>query len=214
MRTDVQMISLSQITPDPDFQPRTGGLVESHIRLLMESDPTNWPPVTVAPDGDEQYSLIDGFHRYEAATRLQLDTLACIVQDGAGYPEAVAANLTHGLPLPIADRKEAARWWSKQEPNLSYREIGRRVGLSDKTVKQAIEVNASEPKVRASTPDPLERWFMTISGLDRLPTVRDVAADIETYEASDRVEVASDYAAIGRILIEASAPYIGRSGKS
>jgi hypothetical protein len=193
---------------DSAFEPRGGGLVESHVRLLMESDPNDWPEILVSPDGSGRYVVIDGFHRYEAASRLGTPLLRCRVVVGAGYPDAVAANVSHGLPLSMADRKDAARWYAAQYPNLSYREIGRRVGLSDKTVKSAIETsNTSEPKGR-DTPGPSERWLHQTYKLDAPPSVRDIRAEINAYNEDDRSDVARFYARVGRALVEASSPYV------
>jgi ParB-like chromosome segregation protein Spo0J len=133
------LISLSQLRADEDYQPRLEGLRESHIRLLMASDPATWAPLLVAPSDEGTFTVIDGFHRLEAATRLGLTALSCVVDPRAGYPEAVAANLRHGLPLALADRKAFARWLADEEPGLSYRELGRRCGLNHETVKRAPE---------------------------------------------------------------------------
>lgn len=207
IRGEPVMIPPARIIPDPDFQPRETGLSESHVRLLMESDPATWPPLTVAPDG-AGFVLIDGFHRREAAHRLGIAALPCVVVPGAGYPEAVAANLRHGLPLAMADRKEAARWYADQEPGLSFREIGRRVSLSDKTVKRAIESPSAECAEARSAPDPLDHWFTQTYNLDRTPSARDVRRDIDAYDEAERPEVARVYAETGEALIEASTLYL------
>ncbi len=206
--SEAVVIPLDRIIPDPKYQPRDGGLSASHIRLLMESDPTTWPPSIVSPDGKGEYDIIDGFHRYEAGARLGLTHLPCVVWEGAGYPEAVAANIAHGLPLSRADRKQAARWWASTEPGLSHREIGRRVGLSDKTVAKAITSRTTEPSQSRQTADPLDRWFFKTAQLDRMPSTRDVSREIATYEKEDRSGIAKVYAAIGRALTEASTPYL------
>lgn len=206
--SDAVVIPIDRIIAASQYQPRDGGIVESHVRLLMESDPATWPPPIVSPDGKGGYDIIDGFHRHEAGTRLGLTHLRCIVQEGAGYPEAVSANLRHGLPLGISDRKEAARWWAENEPDLSYREIGRRVGLSDKTVKWAVETAAAESPQSRPPSGPLDRWLHQTYRLESPPSSRDVKADIDAYAEEDRAGVASFYAAIGQALVDASAPYM------
>lgn len=204
-----EMIALARLTPDEQFQPRDAGLAESHVRLLMESDPAMWLPLTVAPDGDG-FVIIDGFHRREAAQRLGLASLSCVVVPGAGYEDAVAANIRHGLPLSIADRKEAARWWAEQEPELSLREIGRRTGLSDKTVKRAIDSTSVVPPQPRPAPDPLDRWLLTTARLDRRPSARDIGREIASYDPADRSDIAKGYAAVGKALVEAATPYLER----
>src|SRR5262249_24976887 len=96
------------------------------------------PPLVVSPNKVGTYDVIDGFHRLQVAQERQLATVRCVVVEGAGYPEAVLADLQHGLPLSIADRKAFAVLLPEQEPSAAYRELGRLSGLSDKTVKAAL----------------------------------------------------------------------------
>ena len=205
----IMLIPIAQLTADERYQARGDGLSEAHVQLLMESDPQAWPPVLVEPMGDNTYGLRDGFHRHETASRLGLSALLCRVVDGAGYPEAVAANLTHGLPLSKADRKDAARWWAEREPDLSYREIGRRVGLSDKTVKAAITED-ERPQAQRSAPDPAARL---VSHLIRTyeagsPGVRALQREIAAYDDEWRGYIAEALARLGEELTEAAAPYL------
>lgn len=206
----ITYLSLSQLRPDDEFQPRSAGLVEAHVQLLLESDPASWPPLLVTPHAGGGYDLIDGFHRFEAARRLGLTTLPCRVDPAADYFSGVAANTRHGLPLSAADRKAAARWLAELEPDLSYRELGRRVGLSDKTVKRALaEVTGT---ARSSTPpDAVERWLRQTYRLDAPPSRATVRAEIEAYVAEDRAEVARFYARVGRVLLEATQPYLEKA---
>lgn len=46
---DPALIPRDRLTPNADYQPRGGGLSESHVRLLIESDPSGWPPLLVSP---------------------------------------------------------------------------------------------------------------------------------------------------------------------
>ena len=133
------MIPLDRLAPNLDYQPRALGLSAAHVRLLMESGADTFPPLLVTPNDAGGFDILDGFHRLEAARRLDMPALPCVVSGDGGYGEAVLANLRHGLPLAMDDRKDAARWWADRDPDLSFREIGRRCGLSDKTVKRAIE---------------------------------------------------------------------------
>lgn len=214
-------LALTAIVADEDYQPRRA-LNERHVRQLMASDPESWPPVLVTPH-DRGYLLIDGFHRLEAAIRLRLETLVCTVLPDAGYPEAFAANMTHGLTLTTAERKDFARWLADQDPGLSYRELGRRSGLNHATVKRALTEGADPeptgPRPRTA-PDPIAKLVRTVVtaydaghgrtwlgfGRDGNPTA--FRAEIAAYDEGDRADVARALLAFGHACVEAAQPFL------
>lgn len=130
-------LPLDALAPDEGYQPREG-LDPDHLERLRCSDVADWPPLLVSPVSDEApgYFIIDGFHRYQVAKERQLQTIRCTVLPDAGYEEAFAANLKHGLPLSMQDRKEYARWLHEHYPQMSTREIAHKAGLSQSTVSQ------------------------------------------------------------------------------
>lgn len=213
-------IPLDRLIPNPDYQPRAAGLSEAHLRLLVESGADVFPPLLVSPNADGTFDVLDGFHRLEAARRLSVAALPCLVSPEAGYGEAVAANLRHGLPLSMADRKDAARWWADHEPDLSYREIGRRCGLSDKTVKRAVESDDDDTGPSSRTaPEPIERLVTlvyqtyrdrhgrTLFGLGGDGNPKAFRREIETYPEDERHAVARALSAFGQACVAASQPY-------
>lgn len=207
------VIALNAISDIDRFQPRVNGLDNRHTRVLAEVGPENLPPPVITPNGDGTYDIVSGNHTIAAARLNGFRELRCVVSESAGYEEAFASNLRHGLPPSMDDRKEYARWLAEYKPGLSFREIGRLSGLSDKTAKRAIEDKPAEsPKMR-SAPDPLDRWFTQTYNLDRTPSVRDVRRDIDAYDDSERLNVAKVYAAIGKALVESSAPYLSGSSR-
>lgn len=130
-------LPLDALAPDEAYQPRSG-LDEEHLERLRCSDVADWPPLLVSPADEVPggYFLIDGFHRYQVAKERQLQTVRCTVIPDAGYEEAFAANLKHGLPLSMQDRKEYAKWLGEHSPEMSTREIAHKAGLSQSTVSQ------------------------------------------------------------------------------
>lgn len=197
----------THIVANDDWQPRSGGLNSRHVELLAESDPATWPPIVVTSTLEGPYEVIDGFHRLAAACSIGLESIRCVVDSDAGYPEAVAYNIAHGLPLSSADRKMAARWWHDQEPELSYREIARRVGLSDKTVKVALAGQA-EPKETRQQRSPVERMVSQLlrvgyrGEIDR----QAIAQEITAYESPS--DIAAIVLTIGTELVEAARPFL------
>lgn len=220
--TPIFSIPLAQLCPDDYFQPRLSGLSEQHVQLLLESDPATWPPLLVRPNDEGSYDLIDGFHRYEAAQRLGLTELPCHIDPEADYFTGVTANSAHGLPLNRADRKAAARWLLHHQPELSFREIGRRVGLNHETVKRALEENELEDGAsrQARRPDPVVQLVRQVErtyraghgrnwgGFGKGGNTRPFRLALETYPEEDRGEVARALDAFGRACVDAATPYL------
>jgi hypothetical protein len=202
------------------------GLDPDHLERLRGSDPTQWPPLLVSPNDAGGYDVIDGFHRLHIARECEFTTIRCAVMPGAGYPEAVAANLTHGLPLAIRDRKTFAVWLHEQEPTLSFRELARRSGLSDKTVKAALE-HAESPQSGggAPSPDPIVRmvrlaraaitnevgvnkFAQFFSGkTDQQQRAAYVSRVLATYSDDERPAVATALVELGTALIDGARAY-------
>jgi hypothetical protein len=113
--------------------PRSGGEDADHIQRLLEAE--SWPPIIVH---QPTMRIIDGFHRVSAATRKGLDEIDAVLIDESwelAFLVAVRANVTHGLPLSLADRRAAARKIVRTHSELSDRAIGTTAGLSPGTVR-------------------------------------------------------------------------------
>ena len=112
---------------------RSGGLDERHVELLMECADA-WPPIVV---WGEDLVVVDGCHRVEAARRLGRQSVVGFRFLGSpeeAFIEAIRRNVSHGLPLSVADRRRAARRVLVRNPDWSDRRIASLCGLSDKTV--------------------------------------------------------------------------------
>ncbi|MCP2329563.1 ParB-like chromosome segregation protein Spo0J [Hamadaea flava] len=113
--------------------PRFGGVDESHARLLAESIDA-LPPIVVQA---RTYRIIDGMHRLRAVVLAGQFEIAAVLSDeddDQAYLSAVAANISHGLPLSLADRRAAAARVVARYPEWSDRRVAKAVGLSGKTV--------------------------------------------------------------------------------
>jgi hypothetical protein len=127
-RTTVRIASLVRTG-----SPRSGGEDEAHVRRLSEAE---WPLPPILVHGTTM-QVIDGFHRVTAAIRKGLDEVDAYLYHGpieSAFVIGVEANVTHGLPLSLADRRAAAVKILQAYPQWSDRAIATSTGLSAKTV--------------------------------------------------------------------------------
>jgi hypothetical protein len=113
--------------------PRRSGESLEHIRRLAESE-AELPPIVVHR---ATMRVIDGMHRLRAAELRGEDEIEVRFFDGdeaSSFVLAVQANITHGLPLSLADRKAAAVHIMTLYPQWSDRMVASAAGLAAKTV--------------------------------------------------------------------------------
>jgi uncharacterized protein YerC len=122
--------------------PRSGGEDKAHIKRLLEAE---WPlpPILVHRDTNH---VLDGFHRVSVAKIKKIDEiLACYVGGSldSAFIAGIRANVTHGLPLSLADRRTAARRILLTHSDWSDRAIASATGLSAKTIS-ALRCSSAE----------------------------------------------------------------------
>jgi ParB-like chromosome segregation protein Spo0J len=116
-----------------DGSPRLEGESEAHIRMLADVG-GGLPPILVHR---QSMRVLDGMHRVRAAILRGDAAIGAVFFDGdadAGFVEAVRANITHGLPLTLADRKAAAQRILRLFPGWSDRAVAAVTGLSAVTL--------------------------------------------------------------------------------
>lgn len=143
---DVETI-LRQFSPDKDLpvvevpvtelifaeSPRSRGLCAAHVHTLKETDAA-LPPILVHHDS---MKVIDGLHRVQVAILRGQRIIRARLFRGSedqAYLLAVKLNTVHGLPLQLADRRNAALRILGMHPEWSNRAISDITSLSDKTV--------------------------------------------------------------------------------
>ncbi|MEV5124714.1 ParB N-terminal domain-containing protein [Streptomyces decoyicus] len=113
--------------------PRTSGEDPEHVETLLSAE-GELPPILVHRP---TMRVVDGLHRLKAA-RLRGDTkIVARFVDGTetdAFVLAVEANIRHGLPLSLADRKRAAVHIIGTHPQWSDRRVALATGLSAGTV--------------------------------------------------------------------------------
>ncbi|MFF5454401.1 ParB/RepB/Spo0J family partition protein [Streptomyces sp. NPDC012950] len=128
--------------------PRLDGVDREHVEVLAQGD---IEPLLVHRD---TLRVVDGMHRLQAAGLRGEETVPVRYLEGPAsevFIHSVVANVSHGLPLTLADRRAAARRILGSHPDLSDRAIARITRLSPKTVSAVRRLSTEEvpqPKVR------------------------------------------------------------------
>ncbi|WP_344668231.1 transcriptional regulator [Catenulispora yoronensis] len=117
----------------PGESPRLEGQDAAHVARLAEIE-APLPPILV---DRRTMRVIDGTHRLMAAAVNHRPTIEVEFFDGDPadvFLRAVEANVAHGFPLSLNDRRAAARRILSSHRHLSDRAIAQVTGLSAKTI--------------------------------------------------------------------------------
>jgi ParB-like chromosome segregation protein Spo0J len=139
-------VPVRSLRPGPS--PRLDGEDKAHIARLAEIEGP-LPPVLV---DRRSMRVIDGMHRLMAAMLTGQETISVQYYDGSeadAFLRAVEANVTHGLPLTLADRRAAAARIVRSHPHMSDRSISELVGLANKTVGTIRRSAGAAPQVHS-----------------------------------------------------------------
>lgn len=113
--------------------PRSSGENPEHARTMAESG-AQLPPILVH---HATMRVLDGIHRVRVARLRGERDIDARIYDGdeaSSFVLAVQANIAHGLPLSLPDRKAAASRIAQAYPHWSDRKIGSVAGLAHGTV--------------------------------------------------------------------------------
>jgi DNA-binding NarL/FixJ family response regulator len=113
--------------------PRSSGVDAEHARALAETDLTSVPIIV------HRWTMrvIDGAHRVRAAVlrgETEISARFFSGDEKNAFVLAVLANIAHGLPLSLTERKAAAARIVASHPQWSDRKIASLTGLAAKTV--------------------------------------------------------------------------------
>lgn len=147
-------VAISRVLIDESLQARTAldeATVADYLRVATEAaeagHPWPFPPVQMVGG-----YLVDGWHRLEVAKRLGMESIPATEQPGNEHDAilaAVSANANHGLRRSREDVQRAVRLAANAWPDLSAREIARRVQCSPQTVLNL--------RNRDAEPDPVSK---------------------------------------------------------
>jgi ParB-like chromosome segregation protein Spo0J len=113
--------------------PRLSGANPDHVAAIAAAQNPLPPIVVYRP----MMRVIDGVHRVRAALLRGEEKIAVRFFDGGAadaFVLAVKLNVTHGLPLALADRKRAAERIITSHPQWSDRRVASVTGISPGTV--------------------------------------------------------------------------------
>jgi hypothetical protein len=113
--------------------PRLAGADPEHVEAMVAAT-GDLPPIVVHRP---TMRVIDGAHRVQAAIRRGDPVVAGRFFDGTeaeAFVLSVALNVSHGLPLALADRKCAAERIATSHPHWSDRRVAAVTGISPGTV--------------------------------------------------------------------------------
>ncbi len=156
--SDIRDIPLGQIVADDATQMRAAGVDPSVVTDYSDAMEAGavFPDIIVFYDGTA-YWPGDGFHRIEAARRIDRETISADVRDGGQRDAlllAASANATHGLRRTQADKRRSIETllcdpeWAK----WSDRRIGKECAVDHKTVaKVRAEMTGDFPSDRTVT---------------------------------------------------------------
>jgi ParB-like chromosome segregation protein Spo0J len=129
--------------------PRLSGEDPEHTRRLAEIS-TGLPPILVHR---ASMRVLDGVHRVQAARIRGQTAIEAVFFDGdadAAFVLAVRANVGHGLPLTMADRRAAAQRLLDIRPEWSDRAVAATTGLAPGTVRRLREWSSDEAPAAAA----------------------------------------------------------------
>ncbi len=115
------------------LSPRASRLDPHHVSSLEEVV-GSLPPIMVH---EGSMTIIDGHHRLEAVRRSGKKDIKAVIASVSladASTLAVVANIAHGKPLTITERRRAAERMLKQSPSRSNRSIAAVCGLAPATV--------------------------------------------------------------------------------
>jgi hypothetical protein len=130
---DAQIVQVPVFALQSADSPRLNGIDHNHVRTLAEVG-SGLPPIFVHR---RTMGVIDGMHRLTAARLAGHHSIDVQFFDGSdadAFRLAVNANVTHGLPLTLGERRAAADRIIHSHPDLSDRAVAATAGLAAKTV--------------------------------------------------------------------------------
>lgn len=139
--SDMRLISLNDIAPDPDQPRRFFGPDELMELANSITEHGVLQPIVVAPGNDSGYIIVAGERRYRAAKLARLDKIPAIVRTLSDQHK-LEISLIENLQRQDLNVIETATAYIKlrDQFNMSYEDIGKRVGKSNSAVNNTMRL--------------------------------------------------------------------------
>ncbi len=127
----------------PGDTPRLQGVDITHAEMLADLE-NELPPILVQRSS---MRVIDGMHRLHAAQlcgRKSVRVQFCDCDEDEAFLLAVVANVTHGMPLTLTEKRAAATRIVRMRPDASDRWIAQVSGLAAATVAAVRQANMDQ----------------------------------------------------------------------
>lgn len=163
-------IPIAEIVVNDQLQLRVDGNNSEWVAAIVDAleAGTAIEPISLFED-DAGYILGDGFHRLSAYIQLEKETIPAIVKKGgfaAALECAMSANLTHGLPLTMDDKRNIFTIAHQQGIGWALegvRPIAKRLGVNPATISRWRELVTEGGGVANATPSTGKKTSATLS---------------------------------------------------
>lgn len=143
----VEYIDINRLIPFTDDKRRTQPFVLSHEKIeqikLSASDIGILTPLIVRKYNDD-YQIISGHHRYEAAKELNMLTVPCVIRDikdNEAVKYVAESNIQRSMLLPTEYAEIYARYLEiRHDIEMTVQEIADKFGKSKKTLYRYIKI--------------------------------------------------------------------------
>jgi hypothetical protein len=163
--SQIQNVPLAAIHFDGTVWPREcldDERVEDFTELYREQGAEALPALELVPDGDVGYLIGDGVHRWMAAREAGLDEVRAVLVVPSNDIDPAAFAYLHALhrsaisskPLTRSEKQAAIRCLITHWPEMSDREIARRVGVDHKTVGRVRRGDSAVERDPGYSPSP------------------------------------------------------------
>lgn len=127
----------------PGDTPRLQGVDITHAEMLADLE-NELPPILVQRSS---MRVIDGMHRLHAAQlcgRKSVRVQFCDCDEDEAFLLAVVANVTHGMPLTLTEKRAAGARIVRMRPDASDRWIAQVSGLAAATIAAIRQANMDQ----------------------------------------------------------------------